>query len=358
MLWHKASNNYSIVSLEFSELLECYLKANDSLDFLQTLNKEYRFDAETALVLEHQITKQLEAANSGAYNSNVNAATYSIPHLIVTNNYSAFGRTFQIKADDAALLHYVHPALAHLETDETDTAKPVFFIKEESNHLHLFLNGEHCGSFQKKDYHLLQGRFVMLLLGILHHEEDANWLASFHASTIAKNGKAVMLAGASGKGKSTLTALLAFNGFEFVADDVTGMLHDSMEVFSYPAAISVKAGAFETLKTSIPQLEKLPLASKHPKGAVKFLPVPNQQSSHYPCHQVVLVHYSKDPIAARLEPIETVKALELLIPDTWISPKPAHAKTFLDWLPLLQTYELHYHHNTDAIEIMESLFKS
>lgn len=147
--------------------------------------------------------------------------------------------------------------------------------------MHLFLNGEPYGSFQKDAYHLLQGRFVMLLLGVLHRQADSKWMASFHASTIAKNGKAVMLAGASGKGKSTLTALLAFNGFEFVADDVTGMLYDNLQVYGYPAAISVKSGAFEALHERIPQLKSIALASKHPKGAVKFLPVPEQAPAHY-----------------------------------------------------------------------------
>lgn len=358
MLWHQASNNYSIVSQEFTELLEHYLKASNRADFIQSLNQAYDFDAATASALELQITELLEAANTVEQETSITPPVYSIPKTVTTQYYKSFGISFEIIADHAALLHYVHPALAHLETEQTDTSDAVFYINEHHNHLHLFLNGEHYGSFKKDVYHLLQGRFVMLLLGVLHQQPDSKWLASFHASTIAKNGKAVMLVGASGKGKSTLTALLAFNGFEFVADDVTGMLYDSLQVFSYPAAISVKAGAFEALHESIPQLKSIPLASKHPKGAVKFLPVPEPQSLQYPCHQIVLVHYSQEPIAAKLEPIPMVKALELLIPDTWISPQATHAKAFLDWLSNLKAYELHYHHNIEAIEIMDDLFKS
>lgn len=358
VLWYETSNNYSIVESSFIHLLDYYFIAKNSADFRLILQEQFDFDVSESIRFEELINKKLEVANFYEFIEYVTPPIYDISQSSIKCSYYAFGKFFTIITNNSSVLQYVHPSISHLQTKRNKTANSVFYIHQDTKYLHLFLNKEHCGSFPKKNYHLLQGRFVMLLLGVLHHQNDNNWMASFHASTIAKNGNAVMLAGASGKGKSTLTALLAFNGFEFVADDVTGMLYPSCEVYSYPAAISVKAGAFQTLQESIPDLNNISLASKHPKGMVKFLPVTNQKSDHYPCHQLVMVNYSKEPIAARLEHIPTVKALELLIPDTWISADPSHAKTFLDWLPTLKAYELHYHNNTDAIEIMEGLFKS
>lgn len=358
VLWHQHSNNYSIVTSAFVELLGNYLDAHNSEDFMSSLQNSYGFDGATASKLEADITLQLEAANSLEDSAPITPDHYNTALAEITRYYTAFNSTFKIAAQHKGLLHYVHPALAHLEWEDPSNADSEFYLSENPDGLHLFLNQQHYGSFPKKDYHLLQGRFVMLLLGAIHHQDDANWMASFHSSTIAKNGKAVMLTGASGKGKSTLTALLSFNGFEFVADDVTGMLYPNQDVYSYPAAISVKAGAFEVLKKTIPEITTLPLAANHPKGAVKFLPVVQQKANHYPCHDIVFVHYSPNPITAALKPISTVTALQSLIPDTWLSPKPEHAKAFLDWLPGLKAYELHYHHNDEAIEIMEALFKN
>jgi hypothetical protein len=335
-----------------------YLNAQNSEDFTNRLQDSYGFDEATASTLEANVTRQLDAANTIEHSVPITPDHYNTALAEITKYYQAFNSTFKIAAQHKGLLHYVHPALAHLECEYLNNTESEFYLSENANGLHLFLNQQHYGSFPKKDYHLLQGRFVMLLLGAIHHQDDANWMASFHASTIAKNGKAVMLAGASGKGKSTLTALLAFNGFEFITDDVTGMLYPNQEVYSYPAAISVKAGAFEALKKTIPEIATLPLAENHPKGAVKFLPVVQQKASHYPCHNIVFVHYSPNTITAALQPISIVTALQTLIPDTWLSPKPEHAKAFLDWLTGLKAYELHYHHNDEAIKIMEQLFKN
>ena len=358
VLWHQSSNNYSIVSSTFVSLINHYLKARNRNDFVEGIQATFGFDEATALKLATDITQQLEAASTVEENIPITPASYDTSLALISKYYRAVNFTFQIKAQHKGLLQYVHPALAHLECENSPNNQIEFYISENADGLHLFLNQQHCGSFAKKNYHLLQGRFIMLLLGALHQQRDEDWMASFHASTIAKNGKAVMLTGASGKGKSTLTALLAFNGFEFVSDDVTGMLYPNREVYSYPAAISIKAGAFEVLKPIIPELSQQPLAENHPKGQVKFLPVAAQTPANYPCNDIVLVHYHPTPVKAQLKPIPTVKALETLIPDTWISPKPEHARAFLDWLPGLKTFELHYHHNADAINLMENLFKN
>lgn len=358
VLWHQASNKYSIVERNLFILLDAYFKAVDSLAFKNTLLEVFDISNAEAIILESQITTLLEAANTTK--GTIEKAPIA-PHLTkqrISTTYKAYRHIFQIITDNSELLYLVNPALAHLKIETNIAPKAIFYINEVAGYLHLFLDGEHCGCFPKAEYHLLQGRFVMLLLGVLHNIPDENWLASFHASTVAKYGNAVMLTGASGKGKSTLTALLAFNNFEFVCDDVSGMLATDHCIYNYPAAISIKSGAFNTLNQTIPEFKDLTTETKHHKGKVKFLPVAQPKARKYPCNKLVLVHYCQQPITARLEKIPTSKALESLIPDTWISPQPEHAKAFLEWLPNIKAYELHYHNIEEVIQILEDLLKS
>lgn len=359
VLWFEAVNRYSIVDDNFVTLLDTYLSAADLEAFVLSLKHAFDFDRDTSLALESKITHYLNEVNTKDELPTRKKVHPKLVKPYISATYKAFNITFQVNADSQKLLRLVSPSLEHLFIDApVGKIKAKFQISEQDAQLHLFLNGDLIDSFPNGSYHLLQGRFNVLLLGVLHQVEDSNWLASFHASTIAKNGKALMLAGASGSGKSTLAALLAFHGFDFVADDLTGMLYDNLHVYSYPSAISLKSGAFKTLQLSIPKLEGIPFAKNHPKGKVKFLPVPHLVSMHYPCHQVVLVKYSQHPITAKLEPIPPIKALELLIPETWISPKAAHAKAFLEWLPKLKAFELHYHQTIDGLEIIDQLLKN
>lgn len=356
VLWHRRSNNYSIVESAFLDILKLYLNADDTNQLVAQLQQRYNLNREVAEAMVSEITKQLEAASETTPDQPITPPPYQQPPEAITKHYRAFEQSFGIRAQNKRLLHYMHPPLAHLEvTDTANHPDAIFDISEDNDHIYLYVNEQPYGSFPKADYHLLQGRFVMLLLGLLHKVNDQDWMASFHASTVAKNGQAAMLLGASGRGKTTLTALLACNGFELVSDDVTGMLSHNLHVYSYPAALSVKSGAFNTLQQVAPQLAHIAPADKHPKGLVKFLPIPQQTKAHYPCQTIIMVQYSAQPLTAQLQPISTVEALQELIPDTWLSPQPAHAQAFLDWLPSVKAYTLQYHHHTEAIKLMEAV---
>ncbi|WP_159022648.1 hypothetical protein [Formosa sp. L2A11] len=89
----------------------------------------------------------------------------------------------------------------------------------------------------------------MELICALHHKKEHDWIGLFHASTISNNTESVMLIGTSGSGKSTLTTILTHNGYDLIADDTTPILRADLNTYYFPGGISVKPGAFSTIKT-------------------------------------------------------------------------------------------------------------
>jgi len=99
----------------------------------------------------------------------------------------------------------------------------------------------------------------MTLLCVLYNNHEEDWLGLFHASTVSNGKEAIMCIGNSGSGKSTLAALLMGSGYELVTDDVSPMLSDNNLIYSYPGAISIKKGSFDSLAPLINNFDELPI---------------------------------------------------------------------------------------------------
>lgn len=149
-------------------------------------------------------------------------------------------------------------------------------------------------------------------------------------------------------------------GMHLVADDFSAILAKNKHFYTYPGAISIKSGAFDSLSKIIPNFDQLPLVFKgQEKGSVKFV-VPLQNLSakqSYPCKKMVSICY-KPQSKTELKEIAFSKAMEIFVPDSWISPKEIHAKAFMNWIEQLSFFELTYSNTQEALEVFSKLFKS
>jgi hypothetical protein len=66
-----------------------------------------------------------------------------------------------------------------------------------------------------------------------------------HAAAVELDGAGILLAGASGSGKSTVTVELLRRGAAYLTDECVTVLPDSSTVFAYPKPITLKAGSLE-----------------------------------------------------------------------------------------------------------------
>ncbi|WP_296313637.1 hypothetical protein [Winogradskyella sp. UBA3174] len=354
LLWYSVSNSYSVIDSNFKVLLDNYFQSNSQDAFFDTLNIE---EIETSkLDVIKTIKTYLEGCNIPNIPNKDKVQVLEYSNRKILKRYAYNGKTFQIYFDSEFVKKLIHPPLAHLETRDKTTTDLTFDIYLEGNNLHLFKNETFLNSYPKQDYHKLQGKFMFHLLCSIHDKEENNWIGTLHGSTITNGISSILFVGKSGKGKSTLCTILATKGFNLVADDISPLASTNLNIYSNPAAISTKSGSFSTLRTLVPNFDDLQAVEfNKSKGLIKYIPFKRPPNNHYPCNTIVLVNYKTDS-KTDLKKISIVELLETLIPDSWLSPNPKHAKEFLDWLQTLTMYELTYSNIDSMTHKVNSLF--
>ena len=355
VLWYKKSNIYSVVDNNFKNLLYDYLECTSLGAF------QYRIEAIDPNLDSGKIAKTiasyLEQCNVKGDVVDKSGHVFNASKRQIFKSYSFNSKAFQVNFDSDLVAKTIHPSIAHLETKEIIPPDVIYDIYIDNDQLCLFKNEALVRTVPKRDYHLIQGKFVMELLSFIHNKEESDWLGTFHGSTISDGEHSILFIGASGKGKSTLCAILTAKGFELLADDVSPMLASDSRLYHNPSALSIKEGSFNLLNPLMKDFDSFPntLFNKT-KGVIKYVPCKSPIKDNYPCRAILMVNYSKDS-KTKLELLSIKEALETLIPDSWLSPNPDHAKQFLDWLSLTPVYKLTYSNTESVIEQISECFK-
>lgn len=283
-----------------------------------------------------------------------------IPKLDIEHVYKFIDSSVCIHYESETIRDLIHPQIAHHSVEKSKDYDVLFEIFRTDDNLHLFRNKTYVGSYKTEAFHFLQGRFALELTNTIHHTVIDNWMATFHASTVTNGKESIMIIGDSGNGKSTLSVLLMAHGYDILCDDFTPLYEDNLLLYRYPAATSIKKGAFEALQPYIENIDQLKTHTNGPKKVnIKYVPPIhdyNEVASSFPCSKIVYVKYDAQK-ENMLSQVSASKILETLIPDSWISPNPTHASKFVEWLTTVEYYQLNYHDNTFAVSKFRDLFK-
>jgi HprK-related kinase A len=95
-----------------------------------------------------------------------------------------------------------------------------------------------------------------------------------HASSVEKDGRALVMTGESGSGKSTLAAQLGERGWRLMGDEFALLDLETGAVFPFPRLVSLKNGAIDVLAAEAPPSRMGPLLAGTAKGDIRHL-VPN-----------------------------------------------------------------------------------
>ncbi|WP_047550976.1 hypothetical protein [Psychroserpens sp. Hel_I_66] len=359
ILWFQSSNTYAVISAEAYRILKIYLQSKSVKEFGESLCIQDHNQKDRYQELYIELTTFLKTSNTeDELLTEEHFDDIKIPDKLISRSYDFGNKKIKLLFGSPKIEQLFHPQLAHCsETSETSEGI-IFSIFEVDGYLLLYKDQTCIYSCPVKDYYLLQGRFALELTSVIHNKDSDKWLATFHASTVCNSNEAVMLIGDSGNGKSTLSAILMANGFDLLSDDFTPFYFEDLSVYRYPAAISIKEGAFLPVENNIKGFKSLPTYYNGPKRInIKYVPPSKDFKSSIkklPCNKIVSVKYSKD-CHSTFKKVSEENILRILIPDSWISPKQEHAKQFLNWLSTIEFYELNYSDNDFAIQSLRSL---
>lgn len=110
-------------------------------------------------------------------------------------------------------------------------------------------------------------------------EQALNWCVAtrtfthliLHAAVVAKDGRAVIVPGQSGQGKSTLCAALVARGWRHVSDEFALMDPASLAITAHPRPISLKNQSLAVVAAWAPALRQSPAYEGTPKGTIGYV---------------------------------------------------------------------------------------
>ncbi|WP_199609970.1 HprK-related kinase A [Flocculibacter collagenilyticus] len=131
-------------------------------------------------------------------------------------------------------------------------------------------------------------------------EWGMNWCVSshiheclnIHAAVVEKNGKAIILPGDPGSGKSTLTALLVHNGWRLLSDEMTLYSLTEHQVIPAVRPISLKNQSIELIRKLYPTTYLSPASLDTIKGTVAHMAIPDDAIAgmYQPATPVAIVY--------------------------------------------------------------------
>lgn len=360
-MWFEASNQYIVISDAVWAIVALYLNYPTRKDFVSQLQNSLKISLEKAELYYNEITELLVSSNQTNEVDIYNPKPPVIPKSSIGEIYY-FGETvIKINFGSERIKALIHPQWAHSSVNQTNAITIDFYIFNDKNYLYLFKDNLYIGHYPLTDYHLLQGQFALQILNELYQKEEADWIATFHASTVCNDKEAIMIIGDSGNGKSTLSAVLMANGFDVLADDFTPLSTKNKEVYRFPSGISIKEGAFSMLQPLFPDFDQFPLYRSTSKRVnIKYIPPIKSfehARSHFPCRKIVYVKYDAEA-KSELKEVASEQILQTLIPESWLSPLASNSKLFLEWLKDLKCFELTYSDNAIAVSEFKKLFNS
>jgi len=361
ILWFEKSNRYVVTSKINSELIKLYMNPDESRDsFVNKVSKDFDITRLNANALFDDIKSFLKDASIDSDSNENSNKIANAPTTYINEFYQFDDKIVNIHYDSEIIKSLIHPQIEHhsiKKKSEYDIQFDVFRLDDD---LYLMKNGIPVGSFKTHLFHFLQGKFALELTNAIHNTKIDNWIATFHASTISNGKESIMIIGDSGNGKSTLSVLLMAHGFDILCDDFTPLYEHNLELYRYPAATSIKKGAFEALKPYLKGIDSLKTHTNGPKKVnIKYVPPIlsyENQASSFPCNKIVYVKYDSTKEDS-LNLVSSENILETLIPDSWISPKELHAQKFINWFKGTKCYQLNYNNNDFAVSKFKDLFE-
>ena len=359
IIWFKNSNSY----LVFEPLVADILSKIDATIPTQKIEGwcSNKLDVPKEVISEfiRNVYSIHNENNSIIKKDVIEAIHFKIPYPFISEKYYLINNCiFKIQFETEFHLLKNHPTFAHLEIKEQTKFDFNYTIFNNNETIHFLKNDILIGKWEEKEAHVFEGKLSMHILIDIYKKPETNWMGVFHASAISNGKESMLFLGDSGTGKSTSLALLNANGFDCIADDFVP-IDNGKNVYTYPAAISIKKKSVKTLLPFYPELENsAEFHFKKLNKIVRYLPPKNiNYNLKLTCKALIFIKYNPG-VEIEISTISKIEAFRQLVPDSWISPLEKNAVVFLDWFLELPCYQLTYSNTKKMINTVSKIFNN
>ena len=190
---------------------------------------------------------------------------------------------------------------------ESKAAKPDLLLDVVDRGLehHIFRDGIWIDACTAEEVApVLKARLMTEILETGAHE------LALHAASLVRNERLLLIAGAPGAGKTTLTLALEHAGFGFAGDDLA-LLDSSGRITGVPFAAAVKSGAWPLVAGFRPDVFGLPVFRRPDRKRVRYVtPIAPISVRPGPVGWIVLLRRRNGNGAAVLRRLDMVEALQ------------------------------------------------
>jgi hypothetical protein len=273
-----------------------------------------------------------------------------------TRSYRLLTTTFALRFVSAAQVERVHPALAHLEIAPPAQVDVVLDVVEgDGGHLLLddLLPAGHCARLDQLAP-LVKARMRQMAVDRHPH------FLQLHAGVVSDGERCLVLPGAPGCGKTTLTAALSLAGFQYFSDEFALLEEGTLEVRPVPLALTIKPGAVDVLAQHYPHVRDLPTHLREDAQIVRYLTPPAaalEPERSRPVRWLVFPRYSPGAETA-LRPVGRAEALHRLMSECLALPnlldRPG-VEGLVKWIRGVDCFELPSSSLGDAVDLLKTL---
>jgi hypothetical protein len=179
-------------------------------------------------------------------------------------------------------------------------------------------------------------------------------LLTLHAAALQRGGRAWLLAGLSGAGKTTLSLALSRAGWSFGSDEIV-LLGRNQDVRALPLPPCIKADSFPLIESWFPELRSAPEHERY-GHVVKYLPIRSTPISGTPGFVVFLRFDARGP--NEMQPLDRFSALERLLAQCVFVPagfQHDDVEKLLRWHSEQNYFNLCFCDSNAAVAILASL---
>lgn len=247
---------------------------------------------------------------------------------------------------DAEFEALIHPIVGHLYFQPGlggELTQGTIHVCRLKGNIGIYRDGRPVACFADKSALGPSVKSIMLQMAIDHSSSQFY----FHAGVLSNGEQLVMLPGAAGSGKSTLTAGLMHAGLCYYSDEVALFSPDSAAVRPFPIALCSKSTAWPTLEVLFSDFGTLPDYVRLDGKRVRYQPPKvdlsdPQYDKALPVRSLVFPRYSPD-VSTQLIPISRVDALQRLMEECLAVRKPLaipDVEGLAQWIGSVDCYEL------------------